>query len=80
MAESQHPGSPLSALREDLGGEFAGLKLDQWCKDNGVQRQHTTRNTPQQNGVTEHANRDVGEALVCNLAHSGSQSCNWDTR
>ena len=41
-----------------MSGEF-----DRFLKEHGTQRQHTTTHTPEQNGVVERANRDVGEGI-----------------
>src|SRR5580700_10900100 len=43
-------GTLLKMLRDDKGGEYMGEDFDQYCDTNGIERQHTVRNRPQQNG------------------------------
>nr|GFC14851.1 zinc finger, CCHC-type [Tanacetum cinerariifolium] len=44
----------IRMLRTDRGGEFT-----RYCKENGIARQLTAPNSPQQNGVVERRNRTV---------------------
>ena len=43
----------------------------------GIQRRHTTQNTPQQNGLAERANRTMGERITAMLAESGLPNSFW---
>jgi len=43
----------------------------------GIAPRHTTRNRPQQNGVAEHANRTIVEAITAALAESGLPHSFW---
>ena len=54
-----------------MSGEF-----DRFLKEHGTQRQHTTTQTPEQNGVVEHANRDIGEGIKAML-QSGVPHSFW---
>ena len=38
--------------------------------EHGIKRQHTTRATPQQNGVAEHTNRILDEGVASLLSDS----------
>ena len=75
-AENQ-TGKTIKMLRDDKGGEFMSNQFDAYLKSSGIQRQHTTRATPQQNGVAERANRDIGEGVVTLLSQSGLPDCWW---
>jgi hypothetical protein len=50
-------------FRCDGGGEFLG-DLKRYLRSQGTQYQQTTRDTPQWNGISERANRDIGEGLI----------------
>lgn len=59
-------GQKIKCLRSDNGGEFMSTDFFQYCDSNGIQRQMTCPNTPQQNGVAERK-----------LAHLTSMSLSW---
>ena len=44
-------GQRVGCLRDDKGGEYMSRDFEAFCIDHGIQRQHTVRNRPQQNGV-----------------------------
>jgi transposase InsO family protein len=46
-------GERLGSLRDDKGGEYMSREFESFCIDHGIQRQHSVRNRPQQNGVAE---------------------------
>jgi hypothetical protein len=73
----KHTGKPLMKLRDDKGGEYMSTQFDLFMKAHGIQRQHTVRATPQQNGVVERANRDLGEGIVSMLSASGAPNTLW---
>jgi len=54
-AENQ-TGCQIKAFREDKGGEYMSREMDDFCAEHGIQRQHSVRARPQQNGVAERAN------------------------
>ena len=54
-------GNKIGVLRTDRGGEFTSTLFKQYCLDNGIQRELTQINTPQQNGVSECRNRTLME-------------------
>ncbi|XP_035843200.1 uncharacterized protein LOC118490096 [Helianthus annuus] len=51
----------VGMLRTDRGGEFTSKEFNQYCEDQGIERQLTAPYTPQQNGVVERRNRTVME-------------------
>ena len=55
-----------------MSGEF-----EAFCIDHGIQRQHTVRNRPQQNGVAERCNRTMEEGVVSMLYESGMPTPFW---
>src|SRR5712691_12013027 len=69
-AEKQ-TGKALKSLRDDKGGEYMSNQWEQYMLEHGIERQHTARATPQQNGVAEHTNciLDEGVASLLSDAH-----------
>ena len=65
-AENVH-NAKIKVIREDKGSEFMSNVFNQYCIDNGIQRQHTVRNRPQQNGDVERANRTVSDQVTSML-------------
>ena len=63
-AEKLH-NTTIKVIREDKGSEFMSNEFNQYCIDNGIQRQHTVRNRPQQNGDAERANRTFSDQITC---------------
>jgi transposase InsO family protein len=51
-------------FHKDKGGEYIGHKWDAFCGEHGIRRKHTTRATPQQNGVAECKNRTLTEIVT----------------
>ena len=52
-------------------------ELDAFCKSNGIERQHTIRNEPHQNGVAERANRDIAEHATAMLMEARLPASFW---
>ena len=48
-----------------------------FCIDHGIQRQHTARNRPQQNGIAERANRTMEEGVISMLYESRMAPSFW---
>ena len=71
MAEAQHPACRLVIIRDGKGAEFIWNRIAAWCKEHGIQPQHTVRATPQQNGRAERGFRDLAEGATCILARAG---------
>jgi transposase InsO family protein len=70
-------GERLGSLRDDKGGEYMSREFEAFCIDHGIQRQHTVRNRPQQNGVAERANRSMEEGVISMLYESGVPLSFW---
>ena len=66
-AENHH-NAKIKMLRDDKGGEYMSNAFLEFTTAAGIERQHTVRNRPQQNGVAERANRTISEALTAMLA------------
>ena len=52
-------------------------EFEVFCIDHCIQRQHTVRNHPQQNGVAERSNRTMEEGVVSMLYESGMPTAFW---
>jgi hypothetical protein len=76
LAENQ-TGFQLKALRDDKGGEYMSREMDQFLKAHGIMREHTTRGTPQQNGVAERTNRILDEGITSILHESQLPGSFW---
>src|SRR5215510_15737116 len=61
----------IKTIRDDKGGEYMSKEFEEFCLEHGIERQHTTRNRPQQNGDAERDNRIFGERITAMLAESG---------
>ena len=55
----------IKVLRTDNGKEYVNKNLQQLCEECGIQMQHSTPYTPQQNGVAEKKNRSLKEMATC---------------
>ena len=75
-AEKQS-GKALKALRDDKGGEYMSNEWERFMLEHGIERQHTTRATPQQNGVAECTNRILDEGVASLLSDSHFPACFW---
>jgi len=58
-------------LQDNKGGEYMSKEFLQFTAQHGIQRQHSTRNRPQQNGLAERANKTMGDRITAMLAESG---------
>ncbi|KAJ3568084.1 hypothetical protein NP233_g5940 [Leucocoprinus birnbaumii] len=56
----------ILCLQDDKGGEYMSNAFHKFCTQAGIQRRHTTWNTPQQNGLAERANSTMGEHGLSN--------------
>ncbi|CAI7899623.1 unnamed protein product [Closterium sp. NIES-54] len=67
----------VKVLRSDRGGEFLGAEFTKFLKKNGIRNHMTCPRTPQQNGITERANRTIGEAAKTLLGAAGMPYKFW---
>jgi transposase InsO family protein len=69
-AENLHDGQ-IKALRSDNGGEYTSHRFTEILKENGITHEKTAPYSPEQNGVSERANRTlVGRAKAMMLDNS----------
>ncbi|KAE8731030.1 putative LRR receptor-like serine/threonine-protein kinase [Hibiscus syriacus] len=61
----------------DNGGEYTSEEFDDFCKKEGIKRQFTVVNTPQQNGVAERMNRTLLERTRAILRDVGLEKSFW---
>ena len=61
----------VKVLRTDNGLEFCNEEFEMFCKNQGILRHKTVRNTPQQNGLAEMMNRTLLDRVKCMLYSSG---------
>ena len=54
-------GQPVHTLRADNGGEFIGHQFREWLSTNGIRLETSAPHSPEQNGVSERANRTIME-------------------
>ena len=53
----KNTGRKIKVLRSDNGEEYTSDPLLHLCRDEGIERYFTVRETPQQNEVTERMNK-----------------------
>ena len=67
----------IKTLRDDKGGEYMSNAMLEFTNSCGIERQHTVRVHPQQNGVAERANRVLSEHIMAMLKESGLAMAFW---
>ena len=67
----------IKKLRTDNGLEFCDGVFNMYCSKHGIDRHHTVRDTPQQNGIAERMNRTIMEKVRCMLSSSGLSKQFW---
>jgi transposase InsO family protein len=70
-------GLRVKSARDDKGGEWMSKEQQQWCIEQGIERQHTIRNEPHQNGVAEHANQSLANGATSLLVESNLPPSFW---
>jgi len=75
-AEKQ-TGQALKALRDDKGSEYMLNKWECFMLEYGIERQHTTCATPQQNGVAECTNCILNKGVTSLLSDSHLPAHFW---
>lgn len=76
LVENQ-TGERIKVLRTDNGGEYVNHILSTFLKENGIVHQTTIPYTPQQNGVSERANRTIIEKARSMLKDSKLPLSYW---
>ena len=64
LVENQS-GKNIKVIRSDNGKEYVNNNLQKLCEECGIQMQHLTPYTPQQNDVAERKNRSLKEMANC---------------
>ena len=67
----------IKVLRDDKGGEYMSNEMAQYLREHGIQREHTVRATPQQNGAAERGNRVMAEGVTCMLSEAKLPPSFW---
>ncbi|KAE8703963.1 hypothetical protein F3Y22_tig00110462pilonHSYRG00425 [Hibiscus syriacus] len=75
-------GNKIKCFRTNNGGEYTSEEFDDFCRKEGIKRQFTVANTPQQNGVAERMNRNFLEitraiSINCNRAEDTNRDVDW---
>lgn len=76
LAENQ-TGHTIKATQDDKGGEFMSKEFEEYCNNNGIERRHSARNRPQQNGSAERGNRVCGERITSMLSEANLPMQFW---
>jgi transposase InsO family protein len=76
FAENQ-TNSRVRRFRDDKGGEYIGQKWTQHFQHRGIIHEHTTRGTPQQNGISERTNRTLTEGIIALLQQAHLPASMW---
>ena len=76
MVENQ-TGRKIKVLRSDNGTEYRNDQFFYFCKEEGISRHFTVRDTPQQNGVAERMNRTMLEKVRCMLSNASLGKQFW---
>jgi len=70
-------GRKIKILRSDNGGEYKSDPFLQLCRDEGIERHFTIKETPQHNGVTKRLNCTLLEKIQCLLSNSELKKTFW---
>jgi hypothetical protein len=70
-------GHKIKVLFSDNGGEFVSKKFDTFLAECGIQRQTSAPYSPQQNGVTECANKTIMECARSMILTQGLELEFW---
>ncbi|KAE8673309.1 Rho termination factor, putative isoform 1 [Hibiscus syriacus] len=70
-------GNKIKCFRTDNGGEYTSEEFDDFYRKEGIKRQFTVANTPQQNGEAEWMNRTLLERTRAMLRDAGLEKSFW---
>jgi len=70
-------GKKIKVLRSDNRGEYTSFPFLHLCRDEGIERHLTIRETPQQNGMAERINRPLLEKIRCMLFNTSLSKYFW---
>lgn len=67
----------IKIFRSDNGGEYVNAEFTKFLNESGIQHQLTVAHTPQQNGISERANRTIVEMARSLLISSNLPNFMW---
>ncbi|GBP52246.1 Retrovirus-related Pol polyprotein from transposon TNT 1-94 [Eumeta japonica] len=70
-------GKKIKYLQSDNGKEYCNAEMDNFLRNQGIQRRLSVVRTPQQNGVAERFNRTIVEMARCLLLQSSLSDMFW---
>ena len=73
----KHIGKPIKTVRSDNGGEYCSNEFGRFFDQEGIVRQLTVANSPEQDGVAERANRTLCEKARALLKEAGLPNKYW---
>ena len=77
LVENQN-GHNIKVLRTNNGKDYVNNNLQHLCEECGIQMQHSTPCTPQQNGVAKRKNRFFKEMSTCMIEARDIIPMLWD--
>ena len=72
-----HFNAKIKATQDDKAGEYMSTAFIKFTDECGIERRHTTRNRPQQNGVAERANQTMANDITTMIVESGLPPSWW---
>jgi Reverse transcriptase (RNA-dependent DNA polymerase) len=75
-AERQN-GNKVMHFRDDKGGEYISEEMNEYMAERGIEREHTIRDSPQQNGQAERYNQTMQQAITSMLAKARLPQSLW---
>ncbi|KAJ0172339.1 hypothetical protein K1T71_012312 [Dendrolimus kikuchii] len=76
LVENQ-TGKTIKVLRSDNGTEYVNKQFQNFLKEHGIKHETTIPYSPEQNGVSERANRTIVEKARCMLQDAGLDNRFW---
>ena len=76
-AKHERPDRKIRRMRFDNGGEYMSTEFEKWLKDCGIDAEPTTRDSPEQNPVSERLNREIGERTRTTISSAGLPKNLW---
>ncbi|GBP59174.1 Copia protein [Eumeta japonica] len=74
---NQNTTKKIKYLQSDNGKEYCNAEMDNFLRNQGIQRRLSVVRTPQQNGVAERFNRTIVEMARCLLLQSSLSDMFW---
>jgi transposase InsO family protein len=67
----------IKKVRSDNWSEFKNAKIDEYCDDNGIKHEFSSKYTPEQNGIVERKNRTLINMARSMLAEYNVSDSYW---